>query len=145
MSGVEPLSSSTSIRFLHAYFGLKIRQRRTERNSTTFLNPIFQTTLFRIYTLIGTDNKENHVPRMFVPTLPWCRWIKPIYNYRLGSERIRISVNYCLKFCFKWFPPIHCMLTDLMYPNQIQNIPIIVELMEHDSTTFGMQIRRSTN
>ena len=29
-----------------------------------------------------------------------------------------------LKFGFKWFPPIHCMLTDLIYLNQNQNSPI---------------------
>ena len=60
MSGFEPLSSATAIRFLHAYFGLNTQQRRAEHNSNAFLNPVFQTTPFEITPPAGTDNEENH-------------------------------------------------------------------------------------
>lgn len=71
----EPLSSNTAIRFLHAYFGLFIQQRRAEHNFNAFLNPIFQTTLFESAPSMERITKKT-VPRMFVPTLPWSRWIK---------------------------------------------------------------------
>lgn len=75
MSGLEPLSSATAIRFLHAYFGLNTRQGRAEHNSNAFLNPIFQTTPFETSPSLERITKKT-IPRMFVPTLPWGRWIK---------------------------------------------------------------------
>ena len=44
---IEPLSSRTIIRFLHAYFGLKYRAQRTEHNSDTLFESFLGTTLFK--------------------------------------------------------------------------------------------------